>query len=212
MKLKIVGGEVMRKSIIQGIVILTIALVFSATAKSSLAQCRTVDLANLKSYPVGEDISIIKDPTNEWAYRFNENPDAAKRLLSILQAYKVKTICHVPGSGDSAYGYDYESIYDVLLLTENGQPIKGNLLPKSEPEQCVSFKPSALHVIYSDSEQAQVLTDGSVILESSSLYTEQLKQAMSMIQQYSLDTKCNFYFGYYKSQHPLETKTISNTT
>jgi hypothetical protein len=219
MKLKIVGGEVMRKSIIQSIVIITIALAFSAAAKSSLAQCRTVDLSNLK---LEEDTNFlpsvwhIKDLTNEWMYVFRGD-DPASRFYAILQAYKVKTICHVPGSGDSVYGYYDDTLYDAVLLAENGDPITGDLLPTSPSEQCVALKPGALHIAYSDSEQAKVLTDGSTVLEENGLYSAPLEEALTMIQQYSLDTRCAYninttwwrdHFSYYKRQHPLEIKTI----
>jgi|ERR1051326_7027541 hypothetical protein len=209
----------MRKSVIQGSVIMAIALVFSATAKTSLAQCRTVDLPNLKLEESTNTLPYIwhiKDITNEWVYTFIGDPDSAHRFYSILEAYKVKTICNVPASATS---YD-DTVYDELLLTDDGKPIKGELLPKSQYEQCVAFEPSALYITYSDTEEAKVLTDGKTVLGADYLNGGPLQDTLSMIQQYSLDTICrfdtgalmyNYAFGYYKSQHPPQTKTILNT-
>jgi hypothetical protein len=189
-------------------------MVSVATAKSTLAQCRKVDLANLKleKYPIYEHDWqwVIKDLTNEWWYSFEIDEDEIpKRFFSVLQNFKVKTICHVPAAG---YVFHPDTLNDALLLTEDGKAIKGDMFPKSPYEQCEAFKPGNLKITYSDSAQAKLLTDGNVVLASSPLGSGPLQDTLSMIQQYSLDVKCTFRirpewsyvyftFGYYKSQH-----------
>ena len=239
----------MKKHVTRCLTVLMISVAFVATAESISAQCRTVDLANLKleqETAAGGILWHIKDPTNEWWYVFFD-VELPKHFYSILQTYKVKSICRVPGYGVHYVDESGEVIadtlsYNVLLLTEDGKPIKGTLKPnfdkgikaggwyETPTEECVAFKPGNLQITYSDTEQAQVLTDGNVIVDSDPITTLPLKAALSMIQQYSLDTRCTvsttvwariiktgpfenygeYRFGYYKSQHPPQSTSSAN--
>ena len=192
------------KTIIRSIGILTISLFFVVNVNSSLAQCHQVDLTNVKLQTDYSLRWLVVDLTNQWQFEFygkslNEEKIHAQNFLSLLQAYKVRTFCP-SGQGLSSLPFGHPNQQRLLMFTDDGKPIKGNLVPG---ESCVHFNRNALKVFYSASYQAELLTDGKTVLAQSSDSKPNVDELLSAIQKYDVDTYCNGALGefsYFKQE------------
>ena len=163
--------------------IMLILEVLSAASSNLMAQvrlesCHQVDLDNLKLFEQDDGWWKIQDVTNDWDLNFYR-PNAAKRFVEVLGAYKVKTLCQ-------RYNRGNDRIMQYIL-TSSMQAPTGNELAG---EKCAEFDAASLKVEWSDEQKHFILTDGKVIVLDFPWSKADLLDVVDMVKKYNLGIHC----------------------